>query len=260
MFTVAQRHPIPGSLPEVWSFLTDPALVREWFADCETLAPGGPVRFDFGDGDFFTGQVRAWDAPRELELSWRFLGIGPTYDISVALREAGASTDVIVEDRGARTREEASALKEGWADFLSRLEERVRTGKCSRYRWTPSFGAEAFAGPSDDVLDRFGSAAWWSKAFPDCEVRSARTGNAIVACFRDPIWRGIETEAHIEVRPDADATIVRVTHEGFDRLPEADQLRERRRYASRWVTALDEIERQSAASSPVAQGSLKCAR
>lgn len=242
MYTVTQRRKVRGSPAQVWRFLTNPTFVSRWFADCEALAPGGPVRFDFGDGDFFAGWVRSWRPPRELRLAWKFLGIGAAYEVRVLLDPDGSSTDVTVEDSGARTNDESRALEEGWSDFLSRLADCVRTGRNTRYRWTPTFGAEALAPAGENLLERFHAPGWWRETFAECDVRVDRRNGDIVACLRDRAWVGVETEAHVELKPEPDATIVRVSHGGFDRLPESEQLDARKRYASRWVRALEELE------------------
>src|SRR5205823_3337362 len=99
----------------------------------------------FGDGDFFTGIVLNWEAPISLHLSWRFMGVGPEFEVRFSLLSQGEQTEVSVQDHGALTSEEAEGLHQGWEDFLMRLEQVIRTGQNSRYRWTEVISASSFA-------------------------------------------------------------------------------------------------------------------
>jgi len=144
--TAGQRCRIAAPREVVWRHLTEPDLVAEWFGDCDALSPDRSFRIDFGDGDFFVGRVAAWEAPGRLELVWKFMALGPEYQITFTLAEVDGETEVAVRDTGALTRAEADGLDEGWRDFLSRLHKRCVTGERARYQWTPSIGLAAVLG------------------------------------------------------------------------------------------------------------------
>jgi len=239
--SVTHRRRVPAPPERVWQYFADPALLGRWFADAGPLSPGAPFRFEFGDGDFFVGQLRHWEPPRSLELSWKFLSIGAAYVVTIALNGMSDETDVVVEDRGARSPEEASALFQGWADFLGALERCVRTGSNARYRWTPSFTAEAVVGGSH--VDPCASLAWWKQTFPGVDLTLDRADGDAVATITDPAWDGVRSEARAHAQSDQSDTIIRIVHTGFDALPEHRQLPERRRYATIWCDALAAVER-----------------
>ena len=71
--------------------LTTPGQLAKWFADTTHFAPAAPVRFDFGDGDFFRGEVVEWEPEIALGLRWKFVGHGPEYNVLFSL--LGASTE-----------------------------------------------------------------------------------------------------------------------------------------------------------------------
>jgi uncharacterized protein YndB with AHSA1/START domain len=105
-------------------------LLRCWFADAERFGTDW-FEFQFGDGDFFAARVLVLHPPTSLTLNWRFLGVGPTFDIQDQLTAVGDSTDVVVTDRGALTEDERRSLCDGWADFLERLDTFSTTGRWS---------------------------------------------------------------------------------------------------------------------------------
>lgn len=261
MFAVVRQQPVPASLEATWRLVTEAPLVSEWFADCRRLAPGEPFRFDFGDGDFFAGRVMAWEAPHHLALTWRFMDVGPSFTIEYDLEENaggedGAGTLVTVHDTGSVTRGEAEGLAEGWTDFLARLAERARTGAPSRYRWSPSIGTAAIvAAPLSSTAAIVGHGDWWRAAFPGADVDVLERGAArIVARVAEPGWHGVTTGAALDLLPHGDATYVGIVHGGWDALPAATQVGERRRYAERWAGALKDLEvsppQKVAAASP----------
>ena len=77
MHTVSASIPIPHAPPEAWRDLTEGERLSCWFATSGDLRPGAPFQLDFGDGDFFVGEVTRWEEARCLGLEWRFMGLGP---------------------------------------------------------------------------------------------------------------------------------------------------------------------------------------
>lgn len=242
--TVVKEKTIPAGVGDVWRHLTDGALLTGWFADTEGLRPGGEFVFSFGDGDFFSGRVTGWDAPHALRLEWRFMGAGPTYDISYTLRRDGASTHLTVRDEGALTSGEAEGLAEGWDDFLARLERRVTTGRPSRYEWSEALCATALLGrhaPAavGTLLDQ----AWWRANFPDARVApEAAQGDGAKFILRDEAWGGAVTRVAVTVRRIDGAAYAEFNHDGWTALAPGRQIAERRRYAGLWSQALRRLE------------------
>src|SRR5207302_9075878 len=76
-----------------WRFLTEPALLGEWFADTIPVTADGPaVDLSFGDGDFFRVRTTGAEEPKRLCWSWQFMGVGSGSDVEFLLRgEAGAT-------------------------------------------------------------------------------------------------------------------------------------------------------------------------
>ena len=228
---------------EAWKDLTDGARMTRWFADAEDLAPGAPFRFDFGDGDFFVGRVLRWEPPRSLSLSWRFMGVGPTFDVRFDLLPASGRTEVRVEDRGSRSAADAEVLREGWTDFLARLQQFARTGERARYDWSPVIGVGSFAaGAPSAVLETLRAPRWWEGAFGPGVSLGAQEPARQSAEFLAPSWGGVHTRAVVTAEDDPRGTYLAVTHGGWPELPGEIRIAERRRVAGLWARALDRLE------------------
>lgn len=246
-FIVVKEESIPAPVGEVWRHLTDGRLLTGWFADTEGLRPGGEFVFSFGDGDFFSGQVVEWDAPHALHLRWRFMGVGPTYDISYSLSEADGATRLTVRDEGALTRDEADSLAEGWKDFLARLERRVRTNEPTRYLWSETIGCSVFLGQHDPAAaETFQNQDWWRVNFPEARVSpDAARDNAAKFDLRDEAWDGAATTVAVTIRQLNGAAYAEINHAGWTALAPDRQVAERRRYARLWAQALRQLERDA---------------
>jgi len=169
---------IPAPPEAVWSYLTVGELIGRWFADCAGLHARGRFRFEFGDGDYFVGEVTDWQEARALGLTWRFMGIGPTYEIRIELAPCALGTRVAVSDRGATSAEEARSLREGWMDFLTRLVQSMSTGRVTRYEWSDAISATALVGPDDaQVIAMVSEVPWWGARFPGAAARQAIGGS-----------------------------------------------------------------------------------
>lgn len=248
--TVLKEKVIPASVEEVWSHLTEGALLREWFADTEGLKPDREFVFNFGDGDFFSGRVLEWEPPYFLRLKWKFMGIGQTSDIHYALRRAGHETHLTVRDEGSLTPEEADGLTEGWEDFLLRLKLRIETQTSTRYSWSQAISATASLGhETSRATDVFQNQKWWQKNFP--ETRASLTtanGNALKFTVSDEAWHGVEMPVSITLRQLDGEAYAEISHEGWETLAPERQIAERRRYAQLWAQALQRLEQVTGAS------------
>lgn len=252
MLEVVCVKEVSAPVSTVWRYLTEPDLIAQWFADCTALGPSAHFRFEFGDGDFFAGDVRVWVPPRHLGLTWRFMDVGPRYDIDYELQERPASTAVSVRDRGALTPEEASSLWDGWTDFLERLRVRVETCQPARYLWSPTISAGAFvqAGPAD-VLAALHRRDWWRAAFPDVPSSPRATAHGpVTTIFQDVAWGDSTTTASVSAERLGAGTYVAVVHVGWEHLDPARQQEHRRRYAVLWARALRGLEAQFGAAAP----------
>lgn len=244
-------HVVIASPPEaVWPYLTVDELVGKWFADSAGLggsrgdiASPRAFRFEFGDGDFFTGNVTEWREPRVLGLHWRFMGIGPVYDIRIDLVPCEAGTYVTVTDGGASSASEAESLHEGWTDFLARLEKCISTGRVTRYEWSETISVAALVRQDDEeIAALLRQQPWWEARFPGLELMLAPLPTGVAVEFRDPAWQGASTRAEITVESDFSGLRVQVRHEGWTRLPPDRRLPERRRLANLWAGTLMRLE------------------
>jgi len=227
---------------EAWRYLTLGALLSSWFADSEDLRPGGPFQFAFGDGDYFSGNVTEWQPSVSLGLEWRFLGVGPSFDIRFSLLPVGEQTELTVQDRGAASVEEAAGLREGWEDFLMRCEKLVRTGENSRYRWTETFGGTAFVRDATALWPRLADPSFWRSSFPDAETVIGQGTQPLEVSFRDSNWGEARTEAELRIAACRGRCCLHLAHRGWGTLPFDSQVGERRRYAARWAALLQQIE------------------
>jgi uncharacterized protein YndB with AHSA1/START domain len=243
LYTVVRQVEVAADREHTWDCLTRAQLVEQWFADTSMLEPAAPFRFSFGDGDFFTGRVLEWEAPSTLRLEWRFMGLGPRFEITFLLTPLDArTTEVTVVDRGALSLEELHSLREGWQDFLGRLARFAATGERARYRWSETIGVGALLEGSrrPEEIDH---PSWWRAVFPDAAVELQRLeGGEVLASFRDDRWEGRTTEALAAIAESPQGLYLGVTHRGWSALASEIQLDERRRYAGLWREALAGLE------------------
>jgi uncharacterized protein YndB with AHSA1/START domain len=243
VYTVTRQKMLAASPERAWPYLVDGALLSEWFADSGDVRPGGRFNFAFGDGDFFSGSVKEWDPPVSLGLEWRFLDVGPRFDIRFSLLPVGEETEITVQDRGAASPGEAVGLREGWDDFLMRCERIVRTGERSRYRWTDVFGGTAFIEDGPETLSRLEHLESWPDYFPGTgiTVRNGTPGR-LAMVFHDPAWASVATCGELKVSARLGRCCLHLTHRGWEDLPAEIQVAERRRYAAHWARLLKDIE------------------
>lgn len=121
---------VEAPVRRVWRALTDPAELAAWywppsFGTEVVLEPvaGGSFRIaSTRVGMAAVGHVVAAEAPRLLELAWRWEGEELETTAVVALTAEGSErTLVAVEHAGFPTEETASEHATGWSDCLARL-------------------------------------------------------------------------------------------------------------------------------------------
>jgi uncharacterized protein YndB with AHSA1/START domain len=249
---VVQQVIVPGDVGHCWRFISDPRLVSEWFADTDHIGLKGPVHFAFGDGDFFTGTILEFEEPTFMRLEWKLMGVGAQSDVSFFLCPLDGRTEVTVLDRGEYTTQAVEELREGWRDFLSRLERRITTGENSRYRWRlgdgdgPDISIEALVQCDKlSIVRTLRDVFWWQGAFPHSHPSSLKPGRgdgSVQAIFQEAEWSGQQTEATVEIAARRDGLGVSVVHTGWTKLPQDLQLDARRRYAALWQNALLKLE------------------
>jgi uncharacterized protein YndB with AHSA1/START domain len=116
---------------EVWDALTDPARLREWFAnDVDFDArPGGSGTFRWYDGSVRHARVERVDEARELEFLWWDEAGGESV-VSISLADCEEGTRVTVVESPAGARLEASAEWSWGVELLAsfaRLRPLART-------------------------------------------------------------------------------------------------------------------------------------
>jgi uncharacterized protein YndB with AHSA1/START domain len=250
-----QQVIVPGDAGHCWRYVSDRRLLSEWFADTDRIKLKEPVQFAFGDGDFFDGTVLEFEELTFIRLVWKFMGVGAVSDVSFFLCPVDGKTEVTVLDRGEYTTRTVALLREGWRDFLSRLERRITTGENSRYRWRiadgdgPGISIEAVV--QCDKLLMVGilrDVSWWRDAFPQSTVllMPGRDDESVQAIFQEADWSGQQTKATVEIEARRDGLGITVTHTGWTQLPPDIQLDARKRLAALWQKALLKLEHRFA--------------
>jgi len=250
MYDVFRQTLVPASPSETWRALTDPARLTRWFATTDRFALGERFRLDFGDGDFFAGEVLEWREPLYLHLAWRFMDIGPRFHIRLYLTPLPEGTEVTAHDHGSLSVEEVQSLRAGWEDFLERLSHHVATGRDVRYEWSETIGVGALLAGAPGWPAELDDRSFWEAAFPSAAVQAERQGpRKLRLTFEEEGWGGVRTEALVETSPAACGTYLGLVHGGWPLLPADRRLAERRRYAERWRQALEPLERKYARDS-----------
>jgi uncharacterized protein YndB with AHSA1/START domain len=248
MYHVFRQTLVPGSLLETWKALTTPSKISMWFADNERMEPGERFEFRFGDGDYFAGTVIELAEPSYVHLQWRFMDLGPRFDIRYYLTPLADATEVTVHDFGSLSVDEVMSLRQGWEDFLMRLAQFVETGERVRYLWSDSISIGAILrNAAGGWPAEFDDPAWWHSHFPEAKIGAKQDGeNRRILGFLENGWSDIRTEALLETGPHASGTYVSLVHRGWPQLPEARQVAERKRYADIWQGALAALEQRYA--------------
>ena len=263
--TVVVEVDVKAPPQKVWEAVTEPAIVRRWFGELSTaLQDGSSARLDFGDGDFFTIDGVAGEAPRRLGYFWRFLGTGPRDRIVWDITPTSSGSRVRVTDsESSRTPKVVDELFEGWTDFLGRLRLYVATGETTRYDWRREFSSAAeLSGPPEknqcflEDLDTMNS--WMpfrangltDKGAVEIQdglmpqvltVTDLRRDSETSMSFglRAQEWQS-STTCKIEIVPQAGGSLLVLSHAGWENIGQNDEYRmnQRRRFGGHWVESM----------------------
>jgi uncharacterized protein YndB with AHSA1/START domain len=238
MYTVVAQRTISAPPTEMWDYLTEPRLLARWFADTERFVAGESFRFNFGDGDFFAGQVENWQPNVSLGVDWKFDGIGPSYRVLFSILPRKNGSEISVQDRGALTLDEAECLRVGWSEFLMRLEKAVTLGQNARFKWRKAinFTVDLRRDGLACAMKALGDPSWYSEAFQGGRVNfELIDSDRILATYSSDLWGPAETRIRVKHEQIADHDYLFVAHEGWQYLPSARAEMERRRYVPLWL-------------------------
>lgn len=223
MYVVVAQRQIDADPERVWAFVSEPGKLARWFADAESFGPGEPVHFAFGDGDFFEGEVVGWQPGLHYTLNWRFLGLGPRYEVRLSLLRRKRGTEVSIQDMGALTVEEAECLRVGWSEFLMRLDSAILHDADARFSWRRAITFTAALGPADaaeGLPAALRAPAWYDDVFAGARLSGVEPGppETLRAALSHPAWHGQSTRLLIERKPIDGADYLFFTHDGWERL------------------------------------------
>jgi uncharacterized protein YndB with AHSA1/START domain len=245
MYHVVAQRRIAADVESVWSFLTRPELLARWFADTPRFAPGGSFRFEFGDGDFFAGRVIDWEPNIQLGVSWRFVELGPSYEVRFSLLRRHGGTEVSITDRGSLTEDEALCLRVGWSEFLMRLEKAIAQGNSQRFEWRKEITFTAIVtGCRGAALEALGDPSWYRDHLAGARAspRAPGRGDDVAMTVADEAWGDAETVVRAKARRIKGVDYAFIAHEGWRGVPPPEAAVERRRYAGLWFEALGRFE------------------
>ncbi len=241
MYTVVAQRQIPTPLASVWEHLTKPERLARWFADTTHFAPAAPFRFDFGDGDFFHGEVVEWEPEIALGVRWKFVGHGPEYNVLFSLLRRKHGTELSVQDRGAITVEEAECLRVGWSEFLMRFEKSLLKDVSTRFNWRKAitFTVGVDKENVSALRNALSDPEWFRQKFSSTRaVVYEAHEHEIAAGITLDRWNNIETRARIKFKHVRGVDYVLVAHEGWPELPAAIAETERTRFVDVWLRSL----------------------
>lgn len=241
MYTVIAQREIPAPAGKVWAFLTQRDLLAMWFADTTSFQNSDPFRFDFGDGDFFSGTVTEWDPQIILGMNWKFMGIGPTYDIRYSLLRRKGGTEISIQDRGAITVEEAECLRVGWSEFLMRMAKSIQRDRIARFNWRKAITFTAsIDNCSNELRSALSDPSWYEKTFSGAGAEIFEAGEKeILACLKDEKWGDGSTNIKLTFKCVRDRKYLLVSHEGWPELSLKVAEAERRRFVEMWLKGLE---------------------
>lgn len=129
---------IPAAPEDIWQGLTDPAILRHWFAVCR----GSPEQtgrdwvLDFEDGEFFLARTLEARPLHELRYLWRWLGIGQATCVTWRLEPSDGVTRVTaIEEAFNPPWDWQTWNGGGWPGILEQLAAHLRTGMDWRWPW-----------------------------------------------------------------------------------------------------------------------------
>lgn len=241
MYTVTAQRQIPAPVEVVWQYLTEPSKLARWFADVEYFAPQSPFQFNFGDGDFFSGSVIEWDEHIVLGMRWKFVGVGPDYEVRYSLLRRKQGTELSIQDRGAITVEEAECLRVGWSEFLMRLEKAIVKCVETRFLWRKAINFTVILTCAERALlmRDLRDPRWFETHLAGVRARiQSVEGDEILVLVGHPSWDEAETVVRLKFKNIRGIEYLLVAHEGWGGLPAKLAESERRVFLPRWLHAV----------------------
>jgi uncharacterized protein YndB with AHSA1/START domain len=256
---------LPASPAKVWSALTDPYHMNQWFGILTPgLREGCSAILDFEDGDFFELERIKLAPPRLLQYCWRFLGIGPLDTIRWEISPSDDGCLVVITDTEPyRSFAQSEELKMGWLDFSRRLEGYLISNLPTRYDWRREFEASIPVQASQSkVWDKLLAGRSLQNWLPilhagEREQAFLLAGDgqqpeklSVEEIWSDPPhrlsfnlgsaqWR-FPTSCLIELMPRGESTLLSLHHIGWEGISRftGEQLRQRKRFSTIWISRL----------------------
>jgi len=128
-----------ATVEEVWRAFTEPASIKRWlFADA-VLEPklGGRFELNWSADERATGEVRAWEPPNLLELTW--VEAGGDSMVHVEISADGDGALLVLEHRDVSSAASAGGLGAGWHAHLAALADLLAGGDAIADLWRPRF-------------------------------------------------------------------------------------------------------------------------
>lgn len=245
MYTVVAQRQIPAPIETVWENLTQPELLKMWFADTERFAPDEPVKMEFGDGDFLAGRVIEWDPGIVLAMRWKSLGCGPEHEVRYSMLRRKSGTELTVQDRGAITVELAECLRVGWSEFLMRFEKSMLKKVSTRFNWRKAMNVtvEVKPGARAALKAALEDPGWYTNALAGvrAQLHESREEGVVAAAISHDAWGDAETSARVRLRNIRGVDYAFAVHEGWGELPGKIAEGERKRFVGVWIKALSEF-------------------
>ena len=125
---------LPVGPEVVWTYLTDPGRVVEWFTDTSEVGPvGSTYRLDFGEGSVVEGRIEAVEPARTFAHRWAWIDEDPRQETLVTwtirpLADDASELELLHDgwdEAGANTaiRDDHEAYWSGYLDDLRDLLE-----------------------------------------------------------------------------------------------------------------------------------------
>jgi uncharacterized protein YndB with AHSA1/START domain len=116
---------------EVWAALTEPAQVRNWFAEMTIEArAGGRVTFEWSGGQKEAGIVRVFDPPTTFEYTWEN-GSVVRFDV-----EPDGDGTLLVLDHSKLPHTQTTGVGAGWHSHLDAFEALLAGSPQNAPEWT----------------------------------------------------------------------------------------------------------------------------
>jgi len=144
--TLKFQRTLPGPVENIWAYLTESELRRQWLAAGQmTMKPGSSFELvwrndeltdppgqrppGFSDEHRMASRIVEIEAPHKLVFTW-----GDSGDVTVELEPQGEQVQLTLTHRGLPDREAVLMIAAGWHGHLDLLSDRV-TGKASMPFW-----------------------------------------------------------------------------------------------------------------------------